>query len=196
MKIKGKKAVAGEMILTLYRIVLVSIIAVFVLGFASFAYDFYIEARDIEAGILAKQIVDCLAPEGSVNLLSLVGNENKILDYCGFKNMDRIYAKVLILDGAENEIEKLEQGDSGALWMLEIYKEESEAQAKNTPEYGPKYLPDKYGVPKEQTENIKKYVPGHFVSEKYGVYEVAIIDGKNPAYGGELKVEVFVGHEF
>jgi len=142
--IKDTRAVAGEMFLTIYRIVIVTIIAFFVLGVSAFAYDYYLDVRDIEARILAKDVVNCVAPKGVFDLEKFKGREKEILDFCGISNIERFYVSVIVLDNSGKEIGKLEQGDSGILWIEEIYKQGS--QVKNIEKYNPGYYLQEYSI--------------------------------------------------
>ena len=139
-----KRAVAGEMFLTIYRLFIVTIIAFFVLGVSAFAYDYYLDVRDIEARVLARGVVNCVAPEGVVNLQRFDGKEKSFLEICEMKNLDRFYVSVIVLDNSGKEIGKLEQGDSVLLWTEEIYKKGS--QIKNIEKYNPGYYLQEYSV--------------------------------------------------
>ena len=142
--IKDNRAVAGEMFLTIYRIVIVTIIAFFVLGVSAFAYDYYLDVRDIEARVLARDVVNCIAPGGIVDLSRFKGSEDKFLEVCEIKNTERFYIGVGVLDSGGKEFGKLEQGDSGLLWIEEIYKQGS--QVKNIGKYNPGYYLQEYSV--------------------------------------------------
>ena len=115
---KNKKAVAGEGILMIYRLIIISFIALIILGLAAVFYDYYLNVRDAEAIILTKHIVNCVAPEGVVDLERFEGYENKLLDFCGIKNNDRFYANVKIF--MNNKVKELEQGDAGIGWAENI----------------------------------------------------------------------------
>jgi len=172
VKIKSnKKGVAGEGLLTIYRLVLISLIALIILGLSAVFYDYYLDVRDVEARVLAKQIVNCLASEGILDLDGFSDDkenkENALLDYCGIKNTKRFYVKVNVTDFLGDDIRVLEQGDSGVMWVKEIF----EGKAK--------------------TEKIAKYEPGYFA----GNYSV-VIENEGAKINGEIFVEVLVSHEF
>jgi len=134
---KSKKAVMGEGILMVYRLVLVSVIAVVILGLSAVFYDYYIDARPAEARILTRQVVNCIAPEGVVFLDDLP-EENFLSDYCKIKYTERFFVNVSFFD-ENNLVGRVIHGDSSRRWVKEIF--------------------DRGG-----TENIRKYEPGYFVS--------------------------------
>lgn len=162
----NKSGAIGEGVLMIYRLVLVALIAIIILGLSAVYYDYYIDVRNVEARILTKQTVNCLAPEGVVDLGKLSGQEMKILDYCGIKNTERFYVKINISEN-NNQIALLQQGDSGAGWVREIFKN------------------------REMTKNIEKYEPGFFS----WTYTINLLkDGKS--IKSSMYIEVLVSHEF
>ena len=68
----AKSGVLGEGILMMYRLAVVTFIAFVVLGVSSVFYSHYIDVRDAEAVIMTRNVVDCVAPEGVVNLSVLL----------------------------------------------------------------------------------------------------------------------------
>jgi len=174
--ISNKKAVAGEGILMIYRLILVTFIALVVLGLSAVFYDYYIDVRDVEARIMAKQVVNCLAPDGIFDLGKIAGNEDKIMEYCGFdKNeLKRFYVSVVVNDESGKEIKKLQQGDSGALWVKQIYEN-------------------------KKGGSIAKYEPGVFPKENEKNYFSIVLfnfENSEKKINGKLIVEVLVQHEF
>ncbi len=166
---KYKKAAIGEGVLMIYRLVLVALIAIIILGLSAIYYDYYIDVRNVEARILTKQVVNCLAPEGVVYLGELSGQEMKILDYCGIKNIERFYVKINISEN-NNQLALLQQGDSGAGWVREIFKNRD--------------------LEKLRAE-IEKYEPGFFS----WTYTINLIKG-GKSIKSSMYVEVLVSHEF
>ena len=164
---RNKRAVMGESILMIYRIVLVTVIALVVIGISAVYYDFYIDVRDAEAIAMTREVVDCVSPAGIIDLNKFAENENNFLEACGFDSseLNRFYVSVEVFDSTGEEIKKLEQGDSGAIWIKELFEGSG-------------------GV-----ENIKKYRPGSFGGE----YSV-LVKGDN--IKKRIKVEVLVNHEF
>ena len=51
----NKRAAAGEAVWMIYRMIIVAVIAFIVLGLSFFAYDYYLDVRDVEAGVLTRQ---------------------------------------------------------------------------------------------------------------------------------------------
>ncbi len=132
---KPKRSAVGEGVLMIYRIILIAIIAFVVLGTSAVVYDYYVDVRGIEARIMAKQVVNCLEPQGSlVSVPDL--SKTKILNFCGIKNTERFYVQINVSDL------RFEQGDSGALWIKQMFD-----------------------TNKDGTKNIKKYEPGYYFDE-------------------------------
>ena len=164
----NNKGVMGEGILMMYRLALVAFIAFIILGVSSVFYVHYIDVRDAEAVIMTRNVVDCIAPKGLVNL-SFFNDDIRVFSYCGFGDdeAERFYVKVNVIDDGGDVIE-LSQGDSGAMWVKDIF-ENVELVA----------------------EGIEKYEPGY--SDK--VYDV-IVSGDGDERRGKIKVEVLVQDEF
>jgi len=168
MKLKklNKKAAIGEGILMIYRLFLVAIIAIMILGLSAIFYDYYINVRDVEARIMAKQAVNCLVPEGNIDFNRIKNYEQKFLkDLCGINNLDRFYVKVNVSEGNKQLI-LLQQGDSGMAWIKEIFKN------------------------KNLASKVEKYQPGQF-NQNYPAN--LIREGKSVR--ANINVEVFVNNE-
>ena len=153
-----------------YRLVMISFVAFVILGMSSIFYAHYIDVRDAEARILARDVVDCISPEGVLNLNFFSEEDSKnILSYCGFDSVEteRFFVRVFV-DELGKEVAELSQGDSGKLWILEIFENE-----------------------RFETEGISKYKPGYFSL----AYPVHILDGEVESEG-EVFVEVMVSDEF
>jgi hypothetical protein len=162
----NRHAAIGEGVLMIYRLFLVAIIAIIILGVSAIYYDYYIDVRNVEARILTKQVANCLAPEGVVDLKKLSSQEANILDYCGIKNTERFYVRVNIFENSKQVI-LLQQGDSGAKWVRQIFEN------------------------RKLTQNIEKYEPGYF----NWTYTVNLLkEGKS--IKSEMYVEALVSHEF
>jgi len=163
----NSRGVLGEGILMMYRLAVVAFIAFAVLGVSSVFYNHTIDVRDAEAVIMTRTVVDCVAPEGVFNL-SVFGEDVLPFSYCGFDDfeVERFYVRVNVSDD-DGDVVELEQGDSGALWVLAIY--------------------DAVDL---VSEGIRKYEPGY--SER--VYDVVVLDGDAERYG-KIEVEVLVSDE-
>ncbi len=110
----------GEGVFMIYRLVLVSVIAFAIFGISSIFYAYEIEIRDSEAVILTRQVSECLAPEGVLNLDVISEEfENSILSYCGLSK-ERFYVNVKVLNGAGEIVAEFSQGDSGASWVKKL----------------------------------------------------------------------------
>ncbi len=175
-----KKGQMGEGILTIYRLLMVTVVAFIVFSVGSISYGHYIDVRDAEARILAHEISDCLSPNGVLNLNKISAEDYKnIISYCGISQSERFYVEVNVVDSSEKEIVKMYQGDSGALWIKELF-------GKVAVE-GNKIL----NGDEKNVEMIKKFNPGYFKFE----YPVFVLkDDKK--IEGKIKMEVLVNHEF
>jgi len=156
----------GEGVIMFWRILLVSIVVIAVLGVSSVFYDYEINVRDSEALIFARGIVDCVAPGGILNL-DVLGDKD-IFSFCGFdKSETKRFFVSVVADEGEEEIGKLVSGDEDLLWVRKIYTS---------------------GF---KTESIKKYEPGYY----NGIFSVRILKN-SVGKGGEMRVEVIVKDGF
>lgn len=148
----------------MYRLALVAFVAFAVLGVSSVFYAHYIDIRDVEAVIMTRNVVDCITPEGVFNLSSVDG---EILSYCGFSDdeVGRFYVRVNVSD-EKGDVVEFSQGDSGAMWVKEIFDRGKAAVG------------------------IEKYEPGY--SDR--VYDVIILNDSVRSYG-KIEVEVLVSDE-
>ena len=172
----GKRGILGEGIIMMYRLALVTFIVFIVLGVSSVFYAHYIDVRDAEAVVMTRNVVDCVAPEGVVNL-SLFDEDVGILSYCGFDDgeIERFYVRVNVSDEGGDVVE-FSQGDSGAMWVKDIFENVEMI-----------------------SEGIEKYESGY--SDR--VYDVVVLSSKDDSGEpegeiesyGKVEVEVLVSHE-
>ncbi|MCK5449793.1 hypothetical protein KAI32_02925 [Candidatus Pacearchaeota archaeon] len=160
--------VIGEGIIMIYRLSLVSLIAVVVWGISSVSYAHYIDVRDAEARVLARSVVECVSPDGVLDL-DIIPDEGRknIFSYCGFEDFEvgRFYVELKV--ESSGKVTRLSQGDSGALWVLEIFKND------------------------EVSEGLRKYEPGYY-DWSYPVY---VLDEGNK-FVAEVKGQVLINNEF
>jgi len=161
----NKRGQVGSSVVTMYRVLVIIFISVIVLGISSLVYSHYINVKDSEAVILARQMVECVAPLGILDLDSL-SKEKNIFTYCGFEDfeVERFFVSILAKVDDE-EVGKLIGGDEGFLWVREIY----ESGAK--------------------TDSIKRYEPGYFNAQ----YSVYVLDGGVEKMG-DMIVEVIINY--
>jgi hypothetical protein len=138
---KPKKAAMGEGVLMIYRLVLLTFIALIVFGLSAVYYEYYIDIRFSEAGIMTRDVVNCLAPQGALVNVP-IEYQNKILDYCGIKNTDRFYVNVSVLKSDKSLFTSFQHGDSGQQWIKDIAPQLS-GEAKT---YVPGYFKQSYNV--------------------------------------------------
>ena len=173
----NKHAVAGEMILMIYRVVIIAIIAFFVLGVSAFAYDYYLDVRDIEARILAREVVNCVAPAGVLDLEKFKGKETDILDVCEIENTDRFYINVSFCQLDPSFVkgvickDVLSHGDSGLLWIKELYEG-------------------------KKVDSLKKFNPVVYVFKEGEAEYMVLFNSEGKFKTGKLKMEVLISHEF
>ena len=163
---KDKRAIIGEAILMVPRLLLITFIAFIILGASSIFYANYIDIRDVEARIMTREVVNCIVPGGVVNLDKF--KDVKLLNYCGFgeDEVDRFFVRAIVKDSGGEEVLKIVHGDSGILWVRDFF----ESKAKRV------------------AEGIGKYRPGYFNE----TYPLKILDGGD----GSIEVEVLVSNEF
>jgi hypothetical protein len=120
-------------------------VALVILGISSVFYSHYISVRDAEAVILAREVVDCLTLN-EIDIHSI--EKNKLLSFCGYDNSEteRFFVSVNFTDNSGNLVNTIYQGDSGALWVKELFEDT------------------------KKTETIKKYKPGYF-TETYPFFD-------------------------
>lgn len=167
--IRSKKAALGESVLMLYRLIMITIIAFVIFGISAVFYTYYIDVRHSEAGILSKQVINCISPEGILDLNKISGYENKILDYCKIKNTGRFYVNVTITGESGKEMGVLQNGDSGLMWVKDLYDSNA------------------------NLNSIKQYAPGFYHPDEG--YNVQVID-KAGKYNGVVNIDVLVNNEF
>ena len=138
-----RAVVLGESVLMMYRILLITFIAVAILVITFVYYDPVANTRDYEARVLCDNVYSCVVKDGSLNLIPKE-KESSILDYCGIKNTARFYVEVIVSDLSGNEIKKLQQGDSGALWVKQIF--DSKKASENIPSYKSGYYSNNYSI--------------------------------------------------
>jgi|TARA_B100001971_G_C18120220_1_gene499017 hypothetical protein len=165
---KDKRAILGGAILMIPRLLLITFIAFIILGASSIFYAYYIDVRGVEARIMTREVVNCVAPGGVADLNKFGDTKFELLNYCGFdeNEVERFFVRVIVKDSGGEEILKLVQGDSGALWVRELFDS---------------------GV-KLVSEEAGKYRPGYFKK----TYPLKILDGGE----GNMEVEVLVSNEF
>ena len=163
--ISKRGSAIGSGIITIYRIVLIGVMAIVVLGLSSVFYDYEINVRDSESMIFARQMVDCVVPEGVFELSSLTEKDREdFFSYCGFDEFDRdrFFLSVSVLNGGK-EVDKIVVGDEGLSWVGKIY--------------------DK-GF---KSDDVDKYEPGYYNE----VFSVGVLDG-GVVRDGQMTVEVVV----
>lgn len=170
----NKRGQAGEAILMMYRLLIVTLVAFVVFGASAIFYDYEIDVRDAEARLLGREIFDCLAPTGVLNLSEIPKEDfGRIASYCGISGSERFYVGVDVFDSSDKKIASLYEGDSGALWIAELY--------------GRVIMTGKAIV---GADGGGKYNPGYFNPE----YPVFVLDG-GVRSEGKVKMEVLVTYE-
>jgi hypothetical protein len=166
--IMNKKGEIGEFILMMYRLVLISISALVLLGVSALVYSYDINVRNSEAEILNVQVVNCLAENPS---LFYEEDKSLILTKCGFLgDKSRYFVKVSVVDLIDREIFYFYEGDSGVSWV-----EDLEKQKKELKRYSPGYSKRTYDVDLNYFDDYyKRELESHFGGEIRLVVEVYI----------------------
>lgn len=166
-----------DMVKILMQMLMVAIVALGVFGVFVISYEYYVDVRDAEARILAREVSDCLASDGVLNLDRIGKSERKnILSYCGFGKSDRFYVGVDV-NFSSGDVVKLEEGDSGAIWVRDLFDKAEKVGVG-------------LGEVSRNVDQIIKYDPGYFIFS----HNVFVIDG-GVLSAGEIKVEVLVKNE-
>lgn len=162
----NKRGQMAEGIHMMYRLLMVSLVAFVVFGAGSFVYTYYIDVRDVEARILAREVVECLVEDGVLDL------RGQLFGECEFVSDGRFYVGVEVWEGDELRAE-FSEGDSGALWIRDLYGKVVATGKSVT------------GV-----EGIAKYDPGYYEVN----YSVVVLndDGR---FDGRMKMEVLVNYD-
>ena len=155
----------------MYRLLMVTIVAFVVFGAGSFVYTYYIDVRDVEARILARETVECLTPKGILDLEEEISNA---LKDCKIADSERFYVEINVFDEDGEKITKGSIGDSGALWIKDLFGKATTAGNN---------------LIGKSTDNLVKYDPGYYIAN----YSVLILeDGKE--YAGRMEMEVLVNY--
>jgi hypothetical protein len=116
-------------IFMMYRIVIITVIALTVLGLSVVFYSYNFNVKDVEARILTRNVLYCLTPEGYADMGDLTNEDTKynLLSYCGYSgDLDRVYVYVEFNGGSLSEPLILQSGDSGSVWVKEIARRSNE----------------------------------------------------------------------
>ena len=168
---KNKKGQMAEGIHMMYRLFMVSLVAFAVFGAGSFVYAYYIDVRDVEARILARETLECLAPKGTLDLKEEISDR---LKDCRIADSERFYVGINVIDEDDKKVAKGNIGNSGALWIKDLFGKATRA--------GDNLLG-------RSTDNLAKYDPGYYLVN----YSVLISeDGKK--YAGRMEMEVLVNY--
>lgn len=190
----NKHSAIGDAVINIYRILLVILIAFVVLGVAAVFYNYSLDVRNVEAEILARNVINCMTSKEYFDLDGFMKQDKQILDYCGIRNTERLYASVIIVtpeystnpsyvpnpDYQPNKglqlMKTFEQGDSGILWVKEVLFRAELMQST--------------GSSSQDVDILKKYEPGFF-SEFYPV--IIMYSGKK--IKAEVNINVVIGNE-
>lgn len=172
----NKRGLVGwDIPMMIIRIGMIVLVAVGIFGLFVISYEYYVDVRDAEAIVLAREVSDCLAGGGILDLNKVVGHEDSLLEYCGFGgDLERIYVKVLVFDSSDSEVGKLEGGDSAALWIRDLFAKADEKGVK-------------VGSVADNVDNVIRYNPGYFVL----THDVLVLKGSSE-FDGKIEMEVLI----
>jgi len=165
---KNKRGQMAEGINMMYRLFMVTVVAFVVFGAGSFVYSYYIDVRDVEARILIRSVVDCLIEDGILDL------NGELLEGCEVAKSERVYVGIEVVDEGGQEIADFDIGDSGALWIKDLFGEVVDGGK---------------AVLGHETNGVAKYRPGYYESN----YSVFVVDGEN-RQRGKMFMEVLVNY--
>lgn len=175
----NKKGGVGSMLDMLLFLGAVTAIVVIVFGISIYYYDYNVSVRDSEARILGVKIMDCLVDGGVLDLDEVDENEyNSIFSYCGFEKSERVYIGVDVLGEGGKRIEFLDEGDSGLLWVRDLFGKGVDVVG-STKDWNT-----------ERVESIVEYNPGYF-----GFERLLFVSQDGKKVDGKVRVEVLINHE-
>ena len=130
----GKHAAMGESMITIYRIMLVTLVTVIVLGVSVVAYDYEVNTRDTDAMLIARAITECVSVNGIFD-----PEVEDIFSFCGFDKSvgENIFVSLEIMDEGES-IYKVTGGDESLIWVKRIYT--SNLKTTSIDKYEPGYF--------------------------------------------------------
>ncbi len=170
----------SEGINMIYRLFMVSFVAFIIFGAGSFVYDYHIDVRDAEARILTREIVNCLVGSGVLNLDDMTDRDKEeIVSYCDISHNDRFYVKVDVFDSFGERVERLEEGDSGTIWVKDLFESVGSVTGSVIA-----------GDAAESLDKIIKYNPGYFSVE----YPILFLK-KGKKNEGKIKLEILVNYD-
>lgn len=142
--INKKAESTGDAVFNMYRVLLVSFIALVILGVAGIVYSYNIDVRDSEAMIFARDIVNCVAPSGVLDL-NVFNNYSKkdIFSVCGYGNSEKKRFFISISVYMSNmEVSNLTAGDEPLAMVQKLYG--SDSDTKDIEEYRPGYYDKRF----------------------------------------------------
>ena len=170
-KMNKKGTATGDSVIMIYRLFLITFIALIILGSSAFFYAYYADIRNTEARILIRKTMHCLAPDGTLNLDKFQNSEKNVLtDYCDLRNTDRFYVKVTVWDeerygdvvsyvlsdsDSGKEIKTLEHGDSGLNWIKKIFRARTRSEKIIKSKPGDRIWIGKLNIINEKQNSIK-----------------------------------------
>ncbi len=164
MKNKKAETAVSEGMQMMYRIFLVLMVAFIILGISGTIYRNYIDVRTVEAGILNKKIFECFVQDNVIDMINLKNNENTILDFCGYSEIEieRFFVQIRITNNTGTET--YQQGDSGSVWILDTIQ--ASQKANNFEYYEPGYSSTTYNVTIKNSANSAEINIQTYINEE------------------------------
>lgn len=163
MKIKKAES-TSETIIMMYRLLLLTIIVLTIMGISNMVYTHTINVKDPESFVLSKKIINCIVNSPGFQINDIKENYNSnILKYCNFKykNETEIYNKYFIrLDLIqEDSNETILYGDDGKSWVNEILKNSPNQNNLDSYKQGYSNINTNLILNQKQTElNLEVYI--------------------------------------
>jgi|APSaa5957512622_1039677.scaffolds.fasta_scaffold05571_5 hypothetical protein len=166
----------AEGIHMMYRLFMVSVVAFVVFGAGAFVYNYHIDVRDVEARILAREMVECLAPEGVLDARGVLGDS---MEGCELVDSERMYLGIEVFDLSEKSLGKGSVGDSGALWIADMFGKAGDA-TRNVA----------LGNVAKDIDSFAQYEPGYYRVD----YSVVVLTDAG-RMNGKIDMEVLINYE-
>jgi hypothetical protein len=136
---------AGEWVVMMYHLLLVSFVGFIILGVSGVFYAHQVNIKDTESLLMARTIVDCVTKDGITKEETNEIKNQGLFTYCNIQGgeLDRFFVRFVLKETSGEEITKIEQGDSGTLWIRKIFTESSTGSDSTVKKYTPGYTPKK-----------------------------------------------------
>lgn len=142
---RNKKAATGEAVITIYRVMFVTMIAFVVLGTSSVIYSYSVKSEDTESMLLGRVVLDCLTKDGKVDLEKFNLEKDNFMRKCNIVYpQDFAFVSLKFFDENEKVVGYGIYGEEGLEWIKGLY--ESKVKTESIKEYQPGYFNTKFPI--------------------------------------------------